>query len=331
MLTAAGAAAYYEFHYVPAHRAPGEAAYVLPQSLDVVDTTAELRNVVATIKSGDRVRVLARTPNWAQIRVADGRTGWVEGKNLLDAQTYQKGQGLLKKLQNSVPQAAGHTSAVTSLHLDPGRDGTVLGELPQSVKIDVFGRRLIRRHADETGAPKSAVRDAWYLVRTSSQAGWVLGRLVDLDVPPALAPYAAGVNMVAWQVLKTVTDGGKQVPEYLVADRIGAENVDFNHIRVFTWWVKHHKYVTAYVESNLAGYFPIQVVRPTAANPAQASAAFRLRLVDSGGHRFQKVYGMFDTIVRPLGTVDGWESQAMPEPAAPARRRGARRRRRGHR
>ncbi|HLI29630.1 MAG TPA: hypothetical protein VKV79_00860, partial [Terriglobia bacterium] len=102
---------------------------------------------------------------------------------------------------------------------------------------------------------------------------------------------------------------------YLAADRIGTRDFDFNHIRVFTWWVKRHKYVTAYVESGLQGYFPITVTH------LGSVPYFRLRLVDDTGRKFQKVYGLFDTIVRPIGTVGGWTSNAMPQPRTRRRSR----------
>ena len=119
--------------------------------------------------------------------------------------------------------------------------------------------------------------------------------------------------MVAWLVLNTVVDEDRQVPQYLVADRTGNQDVDFTHIRVFTWWVKNHRYVTSYVESGLQGYFPIRVVQ-TGNVPY-----FRLHLVDKDANKIQKVYGLFDTITRPVGIVEGWESDAMPT-QSPSRR-----------
>jgi len=51
---------------------------------------------------------------------------------------------------------------------------------------------------------------------------------------------------------------------------------------------------------------------------------FRLRLVDEDGEKYQKVYGLFDTIVRPQGTVKGWESEEMPAaPTHAPKRRGS--------
>src|SRR2546425_8224876 len=59
--------------------------------------------------------------------------------------------------------------------------------------------------------------------------------LVDLDVPEEIGSYTQEYNLVACLVLNTVEDEGRQVPQYLVADRMGTQEMDFNHIRVLTW------------------------------------------------------------------------------------------------
>jgi hypothetical protein len=308
LLMAAGGGAYYVLVYRPMHSVPGETAYVLPESIAMVDTPAEVRLVVATLKSGDRVEVLARTRNWMHVRAPGGPTGWVESKSMLDGETYDRGQSLLKELSKLPPQAQGHCATLVNLHLEPSREAPLLGELENNEKVEILGRRLVERASEsDQSASEPARPGAWYLVRAGPRAGWVLGRLVDLDVPESLAPYAQGTNMVAWVVLTTVPDQGRQVPEYLVADRLGTQDLDFNHIRVFTWWKKRQHYVTAYVEGHLSGYFPLRVERPT------GTPYFRLRLMDSDGHKYQKVYGMFDTMVRSVGVVEGWESEALPQ------------------
>ena len=292
--------------YRPAHVLPVEAGYVLPPSIQVVDTPAEVRLVVGTLKSGERVEITKRTHNWAQIRTADNLTGWVENKDLLDSQTYEGGQKLLRDLARTPAQAEGHTSGIVNLRLEPARDATQLAQLPENLKVQVFGRRVVDRPASDSQPNAAKMRDAWYLIRADSNAGWVLGRFVALDIPEKLAPYAQGSNLVAWVVIKTVNDEGQPVPEYLTADRVGTQEADFSHIRVFTWWIKDHKYVTAYVEGGLNAYFPIRVAE------ADGVPYFRLRLMDDQGRQFQKVYGLFDTITRAVGTVPGWESDAMP-------------------
>jgi hypothetical protein len=316
LLVASAGAAYYYFVYRASQAAPLEVAYVLPESLGVVDSPAQIRVGVAVLKQGDRVEVLERTKNWARVRMADGRAGWVEATDLLDATSFEKGQQLLKELARAQPQAAGHTVGAANLRLEPARDAPQLVQLPANQSVELFGRRLVERPPPPGApAPSEPVRDAWYLVRAGSKAGWVLGRLVTLDVPEAIGMYAQSVNLVGWIVLNTVDDNGRPVPQYLVADRQGTGEFDFNHIRVFTWWTKKQDYVTAYVESKLNGYFPIRVTW------VDGVPHFRLRLVDRYGRKVQKVYAIFDTIVRPVGTVEGWESDALPaRPVSKARR-----------
>lgn len=277
--------------------------------------------MVGSLKSGERVGILKRTRNWAQIQTADNLTGWVENKDLLDSQTYEGGQKLLRELLQLPAQAAGHTSGVVNLRLEPARDAAQLAQLPENLKVEIYGRRVLDRPAPEGQPTAAKARDAWYLVRVKDSAGWVLGRFVALDVPEKLNPYAQGSNMVGWIVIKTVDDDGQPVPEYLAADRLGTQEADFSHIRVFTWWIKNHKYVTAYVESDLNGYFPIRV------GEVEGVPYFRLRLMDEKGRKFQKVYGLFDTITRAVGTVPGWESDEMPESTASHRHHRSERRR----
>lgn len=318
IVISAAAAAYYHYRHKPLKLESTESAYVVPASVEVADSPAEVHSTLTSLKSGERVGVVSRTARWVCVRLADGRTGWVEAKSLLDAATEQKADQLLKGLESLESQAVGHTTTATSLHLEPSRDSIQLAELPANLSVQVFGRQLTARSSPGqvgkgTTSHVKPRRDAWYLIRAQSRAGWVLGRLVSLDIPQGIALYAQESNLVAWLVLNSVNDGGREMPQYLVADRIGTQDFDFSHIRVFTWWMKHHKYVTAYVESNLNGDFPIRVVH------GMDKPYFRLRLVDEEGEKYQKVYGLFTTIVRPLGTVKGWESEAMPEaqPHAP--------------
>jgi len=299
--------AYYLFVYRPRPQVPLEAAYVLPTKATMVDTPADIRQEIDTLKAGQRLEVLSRTRNWAHVRTESGQNGWVEGKSLIDGPSYEAGRRLLDSLEDTQVQAVGHISDLANLRLEPSREGSQLAQLPGNQAVEVLGRRLVDRPLPPDQPPTATpTRDAWYLVRADSKAGWILGRLVALDIPEAVSVYAQGVNMVAWFVLKTVADNGRQVPEYLVVDRAGTSEYDFNHIRIFTWWIKNQKYVTAYVESDLNGYFPIRV------EPRDGVPHFRLRVVDGEGNKVQRVYGLFDTVTRLRGVVPGWETKAMP-------------------
>jgi uncharacterized protein YgiM (DUF1202 family) len=112
----------------------------------------------------------------------------------------------------------------------------------------------------ESEPPKPIMED-WYLVRNSSgRVGWVLLRMVDLDVPLEVAQYAEGQRIMGYFVLNTVQDGDKQVSQYLVLLNEPKDGLpwDFNQIRIFTWGRVRHRYETAYRERNLEGYFPVK-------------------------------------------------------------------------
>lgn len=335
-------AAYYLIIYIPKHSkagepvlalrnyfltyAPvqpvGEAAYVLPDSLGVWDTPAEIRMQIATLKPGDQVYALARFRQWAHVRLLDGRDGWVDKDGLMTAATYAEDERLLSKMSNLPAQATGHAADLANIHIEPSRKAAVVAQVKSNQELAVFGRRMVER-PQESSTPdvpsvSSGTLDAWYLVRTGARAGWILGHLVQLDIPNSISAYTQDVNVVAWLVLNKVDDNDHQVPQYLVADRSGTETYDYSHIRVLTWWKKKQAYAIAYREGDLQGYFPILVTYEG------SIPYFRLRLVDSNGAKYQKVYALFDTITRVMGTVDGWQSDAMPERPAPKVRKARR-------
>lgn len=288
-----------------------ETEYVTSPSLDLLDTPAVVHKVLEVLKSGDKVEVLNKEATWAKVRTASGNEGWLISKELIPSKVYESGQQLLKGLSGRQVQAMGHAVLAANIHLEPDRNAPELGMLAQGQNLEVFDRRMVARNGADNGSKQGAsaapVRDAWYLVQSGSRAGWVLGRLITLDIPNAISQYAADYNTVAWFVLNSVRDGNDNVPQYLVADREGTVEYDFTHVRVFTWSTRAHHYVTSFVKSGLKGSFPVRVEQ------IDNVPYFRLRLVGPKGYKFQGVYGLFDTIVRPVGTVEGWESNAMPE------------------
>lgn len=295
---------------------PTEFVYILPDAVSLRDSPAEVHRNVAELKHGERVGVVSRTVRWARVETADKQIGWIEIENLIDEASYLKGQELLQSMLHEQPQASGRAAAAANLRVGPTRDVAQITQLNAGERVEVFGRRIVERPARQ-GASDDAVgaREAWYLVKANQHGGWVLGRLISLEIPEEISHYAQGFNMVAWQVLNTVEDEGRSVPQYLAADREGAVEYDFTRIRVFTWGARRQEYATAYVESGLTGFFPIHVKQ------IDGEPYFRLRLEDRKGQKIQKVYRLQDTIVRPLGVVEGWESEALPEQLARRSRR----------
>ena len=95
---------------------------------------------------------------------------------------------------------------------------------PSAPTVTLADKTPVAAPAPDNGKPAEPpkqVMEDWYLVRNSAgQVGWVLMRMVDLDVPLDVAQYAEGQRIVGYFILNTVPetiDGEeKQEPQYLM-------------------------------------------------------------------------------------------------------------------
>ncbi len=301
-----------------------EVAYVSAPQTFLRDRVATVYNKVATIKNGDRLEVLERTNNkrFVHVLMANGTDGWVEQRSLVGEDVFAAFQKLATDNTNTPIQAQGITHSETNLHVTPGRETEHLYQLTQGGKTALL-KRAVAEKTLPGGAPArpkpatNATRDAskssdapqpiledWWLVRDDQKrVGWVLARLIDLDVPLEIAQYAEGQRMVAFFVLREVqdTNGGltKSVPEYLVlsTEPHDGQDFDFNQIRVFTWNTKRHRYETAYREHHLDGQLPVTVGHEDFGKEGNLPA-FTLHVKDDDGKILERKYKMNGPIVR---------------------------------
>ena len=170
----------------------------------------------------------------------------------------------------------------------------------------------------------------WYLVRTSSgHVGWVLLRMVDLDVPLDVAQYAEGQRIIGYFVLNTVEEDGKQVPQYLMLLNEPKDGLvwDYNQIRVFTRNRAKHRYETAYRERNLEGYLPVKVGHQVFDKEGDLPT-FTIRKKNDQGQIVDVTYKLNGPIVRRVLTPEEEAAEKQKHDAAVAARmqeRGARR------
>jgi hypothetical protein len=180
----------------------------------------------------------------------------------------------------------------------------------------------------------------WWLVRDSnSHAGWVLGRMLDLDVPLEIAQYAEGQRIVGCFVLNEVQDEDKKVPQYLtlVTEPHDGSPYDFDQVRVFTWNTKRHRYETGYRERKLFGKLPVKLGRQDFGKDG-VLPVFTIRVQDGAGQTSERTYRLMGPIVRRVQAEDtssaaGKSSEmaaASEKPAkpSPVRARTSRRHRR---
>lgn len=139
------------------------------------------------------------------------------------------------------------------------------------------------------GAPGAAVPQL---------AGWVLARFIELSLPSTLRDYmaSAAVHPVAWFTLNRVQTSQGDRSQYLVAGTTGGEgqSCDFSLIRVYTWGGGKARYETAYIESDLCGYFPITVDKPT----GKGDPVFHFTALSDKEPRQERTYTMHQTSVR---------------------------------
>jgi SH3-like domain-containing protein len=289
-----------------------EVNYVSASQASLRDQVATVYNHVGTVKNGERVEVLEREKRFSRVRTAGGIEGWIEQRYLVDQQTYDALQRLTKENLSDPVQAPGVLRSETNLHLTPGRETEHLYQLSAGAKVSVLKRATAEKQlgtvaaAAKSGKGSSGpVLEDWWLVRDSeNRVGWVLARMVDLDVPLDIAQYAEGQRFVAFFVLDQVQDrskegGDKNVPQYLCALTEPHDGLphDFDQIRVFTWNVKKHRYETAFREHGLNGVLPVTVTTESF-DKEGTLPVFVLRVRDDGDNFSERKYKMNSPIVR---------------------------------
>ena len=244
-----------------------EVDYVSAPQVILRDELSQVYKKVGTAKNGDRVDVLDREKRFSKIRTANGQEGWVEQRYLVNQEVYDAFQKMAQESKGLPPQGTAVTRNDTNLHVEPGRDTEHLYQLAQGAKVSVLKRATVEKNLPGTqmalppGAKQLKPMEDWWLVSDAqNHTGWVLGRLIDIDVPLEVAQYAEGQRIVACFVLDEVKDGDKQVPQYLMLLTEPKDGLpyDYNQARVFTWNVKRHRYETAYRE-RLSGELPVTV------------------------------------------------------------------------
>ena len=259
-----------------------EVAYVSGVQAILRDRVAAVYEKAGVVKNGERVEVLDHDRRFVKVRTSTGATGWVEQRYLVGQQVYDQIQKLTADNQKDPVQAQGTTRNDTNLHVEPGRDTEHLYQISAGEKLALLKRSTAEKpgsvappahSAKQTGNNNNKedknkdekkpvpLTEDWWLVRDShSRVGWVLARMIDLDVPLEVAQYAEGQRIVAFFVLDQVQDGDKKVAQYLTVLTEPKDGLpfDFNQIRLFTWNVKRHRYETAYRE-RMQGVLPVTV------------------------------------------------------------------------
>ncbi|MGA8441411.1 MAG: SH3 domain-containing protein [Candidatus Sulfotelmatobacter sp.] len=309
-----------------------EVNYVSAVQATLRDQVATIYNRVAIVKNGERVEVLEHEKRFARVRTASGVEGWIEQRYLVDQQIFDGLQKLTKDNLSDPVQAPGVLRNDTNLHLTPGRETEHLYQLAAGAKVSVLRRATTEKQPGLVVQPKGGgktsgpVLEDWWLVRDAeNRVGWVLARMVDIDVPLDIAQYAEGQRFVAFFALNQVHDPGKEGADKSVSQYLGVLTephdglpYDYDQIRVFTWNLRKHRYETAYREHGLNGFLPVNVTTENF-DKEGTLPVFILHVKDDGGNVHERTYKMNSPIVRRV--LAPGEQKEAPRATAKRRRR----------
>jgi SH3-like domain-containing protein len=297
-----------------------DVAYVSAPQAALRDQVSTIYSRVGNVKNGERVEVLDHEKRFARVRTASGIEGWIEQRYLVDQKTFDALQKLTQDNLNDPVQAPGILRNDTNLHVTPGRETEHLYQLTSGAKVAILKRATAEKQAGTLptakpvvtaagaklgakAAPAPALEDWWLVRDDQGRVGWVLTRMVDVDVPLEIAQYAEGQRFVAFFVLNEAQDSDKgvqkKIPQYLcvLTDPHDGLPYDFDQVRVFTWNARKHRYETAYREHGLNGVLPVRVTQENF-DKEGILPVFILHVKDEAGNINEHKYKLNTPIVR---------------------------------
>jgi hypothetical protein len=320
----------------PAHPLVREQAYISERKATVWNRLATVREPAASLNYGERVGIIESKPwsgaDYVRVLAAGGATGWMDAKQLMPAELWQRALGNLEKSKSMPRQASGKTKVLTNLRVEPGRAAPRSFQFARDVPVEILARAAVERPAEESSTAEKAEAQAgdqaaprhedWLFIRgrdadAGDLAGWVLGRFIELDLPAPLRDYAAGIRFVAWFVLNSApsapssagerAEGAREgkpaeMPQYLAAGVTGGEGqpCDFTLLRFYTWNSTRRRYETAYIESNFCARLPIRVTPiPAGADLEKSEASFSFTAIGKSGDETRE-YRMKQNVVRRI-------------------------------
>ena len=304
-----------------------EYVYVSVPQANLRDRVAAVYNKVGLVKSGDRVQVLDRQRRFLRVRTPSKEEGWLEERFTITESVFKQFQKLDDDSKGLPSQGKAVTRAKLNMHLEPSRDGDTLYQLTEGEKVDILKRATAERPEKQAvaivkpgkdGEPEEPpkIYDDWWLVRSrEGHYGWVLARMIDLDVPLDVAQYAEGQRIQAAFILDQVDEDGQKFPQYLVLLSEPRDGLpyDFDQFRIFTRNIRKHRYETAYRERNVVGFFPVKVATENF-DKEGVLPTFTLRLQAQSGQIVDRKFKLNTPIVRRV-VQPGDESIKLASPA----------------
>lgn len=321
-----------------------EMMYVSVSQANLHDRISTVYNKVATVNAGEAVEVIEKQKRWVHVKISEGKDGWLEERYLIGQDVYDGFEKLKTDNAKTQVEARGTTRAELNIHLTPDRESDHLFQMKEGDKADVLKKASSEKNPGapkmKSLVPKSTVKkidsapakasakpapdepppmEDWWLIRDSAgHVGWVLGRMIDIDVPVDVAQYAESQRITGYFILNKVHDGDKDVPQYLVLMSEPRDGLpyDYDSVRVFSWDVKRHRYETAYRERNIVGVYPVTSGVENFGKEGD-EPVFTIQVKDETGAVVPRKYRMIQPVVRRV-LLPGQNEKGEPKLMHPA-------------
>ncbi len=265
--------------------------YVTSKGTFLRDRIAAVSNRTGNVVNGQRLEILESNKRFYKVKTDKGEVGWIDEKAVATEAVSKEFDDLNTAHAHDAYVATGVVRDDVYLHSKPGRDTEKLYRLDESEKLKliarastlkpvppgyvapvavaagVAGKKGSKAPAAVAAAPEPPAMEDWWLVRDShNHTGWMLSRMLDVDVPDSVAKYAENQRIVGAYVLNLVNDPAlegaiKDVPNYVMVTSPYKAGLpyDFNQLRVFYWNTKRHRYEGANRDRNIVGFLPVKI------------------------------------------------------------------------
>lgn len=136
--------------------------------------------------------------------------------------------------------------------------------------------------------------------------------MVSMSVPDEVGQYAEGHRVTAYLSLRDVVDDQKGGLKHDWVWTTSASNLapyDFDSFRVFEWSTKRHHYETEFIERNVKGYYPLELVPLT----GKDEKGFSVVIEEKDGIRYKRTYAFSSYHVRLVSKVPADPPKPLPE------------------
>jgi hypothetical protein len=353
--------------------------YVSAKGAYLRDRLAAVTNRVADVQNGERLEVLDHDRRFYKVKTDKGAVGWIDDHVVIDQKTYGQFAAIDKDNAHDPVVVTGVLRDDSYLHLAPGRKAEHFYLLPENAKLQLLRRASVEKPVVAQGVPvplpepkkkergnaKGKKRDVdappfvpqgppmedWWLVRgPQGQTGWVLSRMMDIDIPQEIAGLAENQRYVAAYLLRTVDDPDSKfadgkAPEYVAVTNAWKDGLpyDFDQVRVFTWNTKKHRYEGAMRDRGIEGYLPLTIGSGEFNGQTEPTFSFKVAsasgdvAVDAGtgearaAQTVTETYRLEGDLVKKVEPAGAAREAATPVAAAEHRRRPRRLRDSGER